>query len=1049
MITPDSSQGQLYPNQNPLATQFMTGGQMEYMPDAQFLTSSEYGAFRTTPSFAQNTRQYQNPSLWQSHLQANRGHLPGINSDYFVNNYLPQVNQIKHQAMAQRRVSDAGSAFGGTVADMGLGMGVGSLAGGPIAGMAVSMLMPSGNAPYIDRIRNSRDVQQQSMSKIMSGRDMSKGLGQGFSLSASAGIEENIRKTAVSDKLFKEEDIRKLQTLGMQAGLFDFVGDGDQYKYKLEKLTKNHRAMMSLLETTNSKEVFDDLKRLQRMGMTSDQSVAVAGAEHTFGRMAGLNHQQMISNYGQQGAMTFSQHGFSGYQGSLSSMAEAGMVNMRKQLGLVNEAEVSRRGGVSGMVQNNTENTARGMQAIANVVLPHLASTNEDGSLNFEDIDTNRADAFMSGDSNIMETLVDTGERMRSGADTLLAYQGNKDEMMRKLYDHLGPVGYKLAERQAAMQFGESIGFDTEQEQMQAGYHQLFKQSSEDARLSAEQWSDKSFVNSLQEQMEVGKRVRQTQGYTSRQQDRTLGNRIGTMMGEASYEMFGSAYGSYTADAALEKDRTEQEKLGIASTEVYGLGLGEAGYTEYEKKRLRNTRGIGESMQGQEEDHYKNMRGRFSDLGLNDADVDSKYRNTDAVLEATELTQDDIAEVDTFLESSSVSRSDLRNIGGDIDGMGDLTDDNLQNSMMRTLVANNPGMTYGAAETEAARVMKNSAVRKTIFNTVATDDPERLQEMRDTMSEKHHAITGKQVGYLNDQLENTHAQMGEMVDQSIFGANNTEDLGTLKKATQHSGKSLHAFEAAAILSSLKDDKLNEDSDEYKQRAAQLRKQIRKIGGTEEDYERALADGGNSDSTATLQKILTNTEDGGIGMSKTFAGELLTAGGRAGEGNDSDDFIRRGFRMDTIEKSLGQVAQKSKSVNLYNMFRKDFAKQGEDVAEGLFDVETLDKVSEGTNNAELKAIIDKVRDGVGDGSISSQQDFMTAAGDSLSSYVDASKVDGMTDPANGNDDAVIGALGKISSDLTPVLNKVAAVVMESAIVMSRVNETLSKRQRAGL
>ena len=76
---------------DPLAIQFMTQGQMGYMPQAQFLTPSDYGAFRTLPQQKFDTFSHQDPSLLQRFIINTEGSL-GFLPNYTFNAYNPAIN---------------------------------------------------------------------------------------------------------------------------------------------------------------------------------------------------------------------------------------------------------------------------------------------------------------------------------------------------------------------------------------------------------------------------------------------------------------------------------------------------------------------------------------------------------------------------------------------------------------------------------------------------------------------------------------------------------------------------------------------------------------------------------------------------------------------------------------------------------------------------------------------------------------------------------------------------------------------------------------------
>ena len=148
MITPGDPSSQT--SYDPLATQFMTGGQMGYMPQAQYLSSPEYGAFRSMPGPQAGGMPTQRPSLWQSLMIASRGNAMGMLPDYSMSNYMMGADQSLYQTMARRRVQDAGSSFGAVAGNMGVNAvmsGAATVLGGPIAGLATSAMLPDLGAP--------------------------------------------------------------------------------------------------------------------------------------------------------------------------------------------------------------------------------------------------------------------------------------------------------------------------------------------------------------------------------------------------------------------------------------------------------------------------------------------------------------------------------------------------------------------------------------------------------------------------------------------------------------------------------------------------------------------------------------------------------------------------------------------------------------------------------------------------------------------------------------------------------------------------------------
>lgn len=1064
MITSQNDVSQMYQGMNPLATQFMTGGQMEYMPSAQFLTSSQYGAFRTTPSYAEDHRVVQNPTLWQSYLQANRGRVLGMGSDYFVNNYLPQVNQYKHQALAQRRVSDAGSAFGGAATDMfggmaGSAIGAALTMGNPVGAFVGGMIMPSIAAPYMDRIRQSRDMQQVSMSKIIGGPDVSKGLRQGFSMSASMGIEENIKKSAITDRLFNEEDLRKIQKLGMEAGLYDFEGTERDYKKALTVLKKHVKFAQGMLETSDLGEVMKDLKRLQRMGMSKGTFMDVASLENTYGRMAGLNHEQMINTYGQQGALTFSQNGLTGYQGSLESMAAAGRIEMKKRLHMITESELARRGGVSGMAQTETQNTATSINRIRDFILPALAKQGKDGNVDYSNLDVNAIKDMMTGKMTLRDAMGVTSDRISRGPKEILNYEANKDEATKQLMDQLGPEGFKLLEYQTAKQEGARMGYTTLKEQLTAGYEVVNGLKPDEARLRAEEWTNPEYLKNIQEQISQGERTRKNQAYSERKQDNTVWNRLGEKFSSAMYNIGGKAYASYAADQAIEKDREENEKLGIANTQVYGISLGEAGYTDADKKKLALS-GVTESVAMFEKDRYKKMVDFWDNPtgSSNIANQASKYSNADKFLQSKDMSEDELASAKKGLadSASGLTVRDIEQISTHLEGIGDLTDSNLSDELTTRVQEKNPKLSKLDAMQQAHSLLQQSSVKKLLLHNMAVSDSKRFTSIQDTMSEKNYEVDKEQADSVINQWKNIHDQLGELTHQGLFGTNDPEALKTYKKAIGHSGKALHAITAAASLNSLTEEGISDD--EKRKRMEVFKQSWIRLGGDPKKL-KELIDGGAGDAELrnALQDLLTDKEK--IGMDKELASDLIKDGYASGEGEDSTDLALKASRANRLERDIYSTNTRAKSANMFSMLEDEFADAKVDMATGLTNEASvqavIDNIGDNPNKEKERKFLTSLRDGIHNGVIKTKSDITQNLGAELSGVIDVSKVDKTSDPKGSKETTQVlqDSLSSISASLVPALNNqtqvldnIGVLVGKNSNTLEKVDQTLLKLQR---
>ncbi|MCB5270526.1 MAG: hypothetical protein LHW56_01625 [Candidatus Cloacimonetes bacterium] len=563
MITP-SNQGAAFPTYDPLATQFMTGGQMGYMPEAQFLTGAQYGAFRTMPApTTQYSQAYQQQTLWQSYLMANQGGLPGIPGKYWVDIYNPGVNFHLQRTMASRRMSDAKSAFMGTMADAGFSMGASALTGaaaglafgGPVGaavGLGAGFLAPAISQGYTDRMRGAREMQMTSMAKIFSGTDVSATLGQGFSMSAASRVDEHMRRSASRDMAYKYDDYKGFTREAMSAGLMDFSNDVEQYKQAITRGMKNLKVISGLLGSQDYKEVVTHMKRLMTMGADMGAHQGMMANEHTFARMAGMTISQMVDTYGQQGAMVYNQYGLTPVHGSQMAMSNAARVEFMKRTGIVSAAEVARLGGVSGMAQTMTEDDARFQKETSWAFLP--AMLNQDGSLNKQ-----KALGILSGKTSYRDTLLQSVSHAKTPGQ-YSTLQAVMPERLSELSEMMGPNGMKALKMQFIMGYARQAGLPMNVEGLTQAAQIAGKMSPEQARRFVLEMGQSSGV--MADQME------HTEGeilYNQQEEYIRDANPLGRLRRwwrKTAYDSVGSLYGSWASSSAKAKDRAEAIKMG-------------------------------------------------------------------------------------------------------------------------------------------------------------------------------------------------------------------------------------------------------------------------------------------------------------------------------------------------------------------------------------------------------------------------------------------------------------------------------------------------------
>lgn len=558
------------PSYDPLALQFMTGGQMGYMPNAQYLTPPEYGAFRSMPSPHQGIMPRQQPSLWQSYMISNRGSPFGMLPDYSLSNYQMGVDQSMYRTMGRRRMQDAGGAFGATAANMGINAGVSATLGmgSPFATLGISAALPDFGAPMTDRIAQQRRIQDMTMSRISMGSDVAGGLGQGFSAPAASRIDDSIRRRSASDVLFKEEDYREIMRTGVENGLFDYANSSQEYKRNIKKLRDNINVMSEIIGSTDFKELSESMKRLMSMGADLNQMSDISHMERMFSRMTGMRQDQMVSAFGQQGALTFSQLGLTNYQGSMAAMSHAAGTTMAQRLGLLDPGTVARHGGVSGMVQNLTQQQGMSMRKTQDFYLPMLANGDFTG-LNGDS--SKIIEGLMSGDMGILDTA--RGASRIGSAAGMASYEGNRANLMQKLIDKIGPTGFNLMERQLAMGLGQQMGGEGAQDSLTMGYR-LMGYDDEMAMNQAKQWSDPEFVEAQRANVATERRRQRFSALEQRRHKESAWNKA-AVWGREFGQLVANPFRAWSENWATRSQRKEDQELGYLTT--YGPGPSRAG----------------------------------------------------------------------------------------------------------------------------------------------------------------------------------------------------------------------------------------------------------------------------------------------------------------------------------------------------------------------------------------------------------------------------------------------------------------------------------------
>lgn len=411
---------------DPLRVSAYTGGNMPGLPPAQYLTPASYGLFRTPPAYDHTIIPTAQQGFMRNLMIATNGFGTGFLP------YNPAVNPVTYEVDSRRQLLDKSVAFGTSMAGLPLDMaqsaawglagkglakafGLGAIAT-PI-GLAAGIAMPMLGATFslgdaiADRIRETRAIQYATRSKITSGPDLDQATGMGFSTRAARDIDRFIRKSAIHDFLFKEDDYRSMLNVGMQEGMFDFANTAEQYKDKLKQLRKVTSQVMDVIGSSDFKDIVKHLKRLQDVGITNMASqVSTIRREGVLARAAGISHAQLVEQYVKPGMMMYQQLGLDPLRGGEAMAANAAMFETMRRQGLISPAQLARMGGMSGAVQAVTETTARTQRTLMDYMIPYVSNQSATG------IDMNRFDELYNG---LMSGKMGHGDLVRGGTSRM------------------------------------------------------------------------------------------------------------------------------------------------------------------------------------------------------------------------------------------------------------------------------------------------------------------------------------------------------------------------------------------------------------------------------------------------------------------------------------------------------------------------------------------------------------------------------------------------------------------------------------------------------
>lgn len=406
-----------------------------------------------------------------------------------------------------------GSAFGpiGTVA----GGYLGSKIGGGIANMMFN--------PAVQDMARGRQIQAMSASFMTSGSFMNAATGQGMNTDAARRTATGLRHLQY-DHDFSRTGFNTQDTLGIMqasadAGLIKGAQSPDALVSKVKDIAKTVKVLMRITGDPDVRSAIQSLGEMRDMGFQGlgMQGGAVANRA-TFARMAGVS-QGAMGQYGQMGAGMAGNYGLAGATGYSAGMVGAMQAQAAVSSGALNDLQLSRAGGKSGLAAINTQVQLSAMNDERYL----LAAMGRDKSGKM----TVDADAYKRAQGMSFDEVTNrSADALRNmGPKGIFEWNNRKQELKDRLSQAQSPLDKSLN----AIKQVEAFQARVPGMSFAAAAQQVHQLSESDARSYEQQVTSGGWYDAQTQQMQVMKRVARDDARAARDRLRTQG--VGTRIG--------------------------------------------------------------------------------------------------------------------------------------------------------------------------------------------------------------------------------------------------------------------------------------------------------------------------------------------------------------------------------------------------------------------------------------------------------------------------------------------------------------------------------------
>lgn len=511
---------------NPFAAAGLSGSGYG-MPSPSMMTSPSYGMFRPGGNGPMSMGGAHVPSIFNPFA-------PTMPSSHFS---APAMHGLQ---MMQARQSQMVSAISG-VGEFGLGAG-GSVVGGalgsafgPLGTLAGSYLggkvgHAAGNlmfGPAMHDMAQGRQIQRMTAPFMTTGSFLSAG-GQGLNTDAgrqvATGLRHMYRDRDFEHTGFNTADASRIMNLSGQQGLLTGAQNPADILHRVKEISKTVKVLMQITGDPDVRDAIASLGQMRNLGFQGLNAQAGAVANRSaFARMAGVSQSAAHEMFGMPGAMMAQQVGLAGSTGYAAGMAGGGLANIAASSGSLNDLQLARAGGRSGLAQINTMAQVSAMQSDL-----HLMASLKRGGKGLEvDMDAFRRSQSMTPG----EVAREAAERTQKlGADGIFEWRTRRQEFKDQIAQKLSPLEMNLnVVRQASalqkqvpgMNLGAAIYTTVQSNAVGAGMGE--EQAEQTARALELQFSNRSYWDGQVQQLRAQRRQATDQDRAHRERYRTPG----------------------------------------------------------------------------------------------------------------------------------------------------------------------------------------------------------------------------------------------------------------------------------------------------------------------------------------------------------------------------------------------------------------------------------------------------------------------------------------------------------------------------------------------